>query len=200
MIHYESNEKEIIKYNVEIDLEKLMNIRNDVFEKFTEEMMLFPTQDYVGHLLPRLVFLIDSLILLTILTPKSLQNHQPSMKENLENQINGMLPIMPNTDFDELISRIQKYQKYVSLNQSRLQSIDEMEVLSYYPKVLECVKMTEVSRVPVQDFDKVADFFKGELQDVLEELAQIKQALGEEESGVTPKEQESAVQKKIGSC
>ena len=204
MIHYESNEKEIIKYDIEIDSEKLSNIKKDILEKFTEAIRVCSTRGrggFVCHVLPSLGCLIDSLMDGDFEVISELKSPQIStIKENLENRINGMLPIEPTTDFNQLISSIQEYKEYVSLNENRLDFLNWATIRSYYSKVLGCVKITEISRTPVQNFDQVADFFKGELQDVLDELAQMKKESEEEELGEISDGQVGAVQKKIGSC
>lgn len=153
---------------------------------------------YISYQAPRLVYLIDQLMDGNIQVIDELQSPQEMVtnKEKIENAINSMFPIQATTNFDRLTSYIREYKEHISLNKSRLQSLEQSEVLSYYPKVLDCIQMREVERISNQDFDGVAQFLMGELQSVLDELAFIKQDLYEEDVANTLQEQTTGVQKR----
>jgi len=172
------------------------------YERMMPSHMKMPIYryEYISYQAPRLIYLIDQLMAGNVQVISGLQSPQESLtkKETMEKNINSMFPIQATTNFDRLISYIREYKEHVFLNNRNLKYLENSEILAYYPKVLECIQMKEVSRVSHLDLDNAIQFFKGELGIVLEELESIKQDLENKEFDEDSQGQVTETQKKIG--
>lgn len=184
MYYIEQEGNYLVKYDIYIEIEKIIELKREIIEECSEiEHYSYDSvfvlhykddlyirnfqQSYIGATFndlrdkyhfeydkyeePELVKIIDSLLgnngtviskLKKPVQPKT-KKHQ---KENeLKQEINDILSIDINeldiTKIDELKEEIQKYQEYVKLNANRKSELE------YYPKVLECIKLTEINRI-----------------------------------------------------
>ncbi len=122
---------------------------------------------YTEYKDPKLVFIINQLLEGEVEGIWDLKHpEEPATeKEKCERRINQYIPVNVNTDLYRLKTAINDYETYLSYNKGRLTNGKySTSAITYYPKVLECITLNEICRMPLDEAKEILQFFGSQFE------------------------------------